>query len=217
MSRTINESYTQNNGGRMPFRVPSVADNVKRNLNLLNDFSVLLSKDNDKLTGVGRSTYYGLARPLMREIYLSGESALPVLVDFFESNTYLYSYSGMRSMAPGDRADVTLGDVAKELFEDIVCPIHGMPYKMRVGADGQLHTYPNFRTFLRGQSHREWWNVNKTKSLLELQCEVVDFLIEKEKEIGFHKDEQNAEQKYLMPLLEMRRKLPIIKPEYLKD
>ena len=123
-------------------------------------------------------------------------------------------------MAFGAHADVTLGFAATKLFDDIVCPIHGMHYKMREGVDGQLHVKPNFGQFLREQSRREWWNANKTKSLLEIQCEVVDFLIEREKVIGFPKDEQGAEQKYLVPLLELRKrldKLPVIDAEYLKE
>jgi len=203
----------------MPGTTVYDAYGVKRKLDLLNDFHSLLPKDRDRVTGIGDSAYYGLVRPLLREIYLTGEHALPVLVDYFESKTYLYSFSGY-SMAPGQYRNVTLGDAAKWLFEEIVCPVsRGPKYRTRVGADGQQHPEPRFwdlpgLEFNNDQTLRKWWDARKTKSLLEIQRETVNFLIEREKAIGFHPSEPNAEQKYLVPLLELRKKLPMIRQDW---
>ena len=208
VGRVLSNPFAVMSGERELFR-------VKHNLEVLVNFNTLLPKDKDRfLNNDTHSVYYGLARPLMREIYLEGEHALPVLSEFFESKVHLYYYRGVRSMALGEIADASLGIVAGRLFEDIVCPVHAIRYKTRKGTDGQEHVYPNFYQFLGEQSVGEWWETNKEKSLLEIQRTVVDFYIAREKEIGF--PDKSTEQEYLVPLYELRNRVPYLDPEYLR-
>ena len=157
------------------------------------------------------STNYGLVRPILREIYLKGESALPVLPHFFDKTTYLFSISGAYNIAMDEVHVVTVGQEAKNIFLRIVDPTsHGIPKRLMFENKRQL-----YHDFLRGMTLEEWWKQNKEKSLSVIQKDILDFYIEEEKRIGF--PDKESEKTYLVPLLELRTKLPFINPEYLND
>ena len=57
MTHKDRENPLQNKVEHMPLAVPTIADYVKRNLDMLNDFSVLLPKNNDRATNSTYSTF----------------------------------------------------------------------------------------------------------------------------------------------------------------
>jgi hypothetical protein len=173
----------------------------------LKEIQHILPKTRDVFNGHQHSSNYGLVRPLLREIYLEGQHALPFLSDYFDNNDYLYSVTGMYNMPPRAVQEVTLGAEARRLFSTIIDPTNAN-YKMRPNKNGELCVRPSFfYNELNNKTIKTWYQKNHTKSLLEIQREVVDFYIQKEIEIGF--PDKASEKMYLTPLQELRTKLPI--------
>jgi hypothetical protein len=183
---------------------------VKCCLAQLNEVQNVLPQNRDVMDGTSSSNY-GFVRPLLREIYLQGQFALPELIDYFDSESYLYSVTGHGNTAPHTVAEVTLGIEARRLFDCIINPTN-RNYKWRFDKDGELRLRPSF---FYSKNIKEWYQKNRDKSLLEIQREVVDYYIQHETKIGF--PDKKSEQEYLVPLLELRRKLPIIKSDFFND
>ena len=184
---------------------------VRALLNHLASVQRFLPQDKDIINPSGQSSNYVFVRPLLREIYLEGKDALPALVEFFDNKNYLYSESGVLSMGPGQVAQVQLSSAAREIFEAIINPIpDGMSYESkipsRIGADGREHRSPGFSLYSDRESAQRWLQQNADKSLEEIQRTIVDFYIREEIKIGFPDEE--SYQRYLMPLLGLRTRLP---------
>lgn len=195
---------------------------VKQRLLLLNEIHNILpqSKDVIETTLDSYSLNYGLVRPLLREIYLEGRDALPCLIDYFDNKNYLYSDRYIFKVAdyllPLEETvrKVTLGNESMSLFKAIIDPTNAN-YKMREGKDGKLHTRPSFFFYKLHDKKIKIEDWLQNKSLREIQQDVVDFYIQHEKDVGFGNKED--EQTYLVPLLEMRKKLPVIKQNFLNN
>ena len=193
---------------------PDASANARVLLNQLAMVQQFLPQDRDQINPTGYSSNYIFVRPLLREIYLEGKNALPALAEFFDNENYLYSVSGIASMALGEVAKVTVGTTAKNIFHEIINPVpYGSGYEAkvpsRIGADGKEYRGPVFGTFSitkNCESALQWLQQNANKSLTDIQRDVVDFYIHEEIKIGFPNEE--SYQRYLVPLLNLRANLP---------
>ena len=179
---------------------------------LLDQIHIIHPQNKDRIQD-DYSTNYGIVRPILRELYLESENALPVLIHFIDNKNYLYSrvYYGSKSPMDDPVTPTTLGDSLRQLFIDIVDVTPRNNIKGRKGSNGEIYPRPFFTS---GMSLTQWWDENNGKNLLQLQQEIIDYYIKEEKRIGFPDSE--SEQQYLFPLLEMRQKLPFINTEYKK-
>jgi hypothetical protein len=193
---------------------------VKCRLCQLNEIHRILPKSKDVIGDTSEmSSNYGLVRPLLREIYLDGQDSLLELIEYFDNKNYLYSKESIVSIAdffaPHEEVirEVTLGEEAQKLFENIIDPTN-VNYKFRHDKEGKSHVRSSFLSVkFKNKDRNDIKKWCQNKSLLEIQQEVVDFYIQREKKIGFH--EKDSEKIYLAPLLKIRDKLPIIRTKYL--
>ena len=128
------------------------------------------------------SENFGLVRPLLKEIFLEGENALPILSRFFDDQTYLYSLRAMASK-PAFSDPVTpftLGFSARELYLSIINPIpegyffeHLHDTNLFVKGNVLLTNVP----LAEGQTLKDWCKDNEGKSLKSIQEGVVNHLM----------------------------------------
>jgi hypothetical protein len=210
MPRKNKKEETHRDGSNFPLLIHDNQYRVKCYLAQLDEIQYILQPSRDVMNGV-YSSNYGLVRPLLREIYQQGQYALPELIDYFDNENYLYSVTGHGNMPALAVGRITLGIEAKKLFNAIIDPTNAN-YKMRYGKDGELHVRPSFfYEKYSSKTIKEWYQKNCTKSLLEIQQETLDYYIQHEKKIGF--PDKKSEQNYLVPLLELRNRLPVINSE----
>jgi hypothetical protein len=128
-----------------------------------------------------------------------GTAAFPALLRHLDDREYSYSASGPQS-APFHLDNYDVGEVCSRIIHQQVD--QPVLYLLRRGMDMRDHDAPRY--FSRRNMTR-WWEERKSRSLREIQVEIVDWYIKRERAIGF--PGPRDEQLYLRPLLATRERL----------
>jgi hypothetical protein len=119
-----------------------------------------------------------------RQLIAMGKDAFPALLAHGDDKEYslTQSYSVYY--------DHSVGEVCLQIIEQQV-DLVGMNYKARKGADGKWHGFSSYfsKYYVAGGNQRsalkKWYDGHETKTLKEMQIEVLEWRIEHEKAIGF--------------------------------
>jgi hypothetical protein len=136
-----------------------------------------------------------------------GKDAFPTLIA--HGNDEGYSLSVWSATCVGHSVGNVCLDIIKEQIGDA-----GMRYKDREGTDGKFHTHQGYFSKYYGDNRspraafKKWYKEHETKTLKEMQIEVLEWAIAREKAIGF--PSEKSKELYLIPLEreldELRRK-----------
>jgi len=139
-----------------------------------------------------------------------GTEAFPALIDHADDAAYSLSIS------TSILASQSVGEVCRQIIESQISPVV-MTYKSRPGADGKWHGFPSFRAiqYLRGRTYREvlqeWWQMDQSRQLRDMQIEALRWQIDHEQKIGFASAKDREE--YLAPLLKMLEERTTARPK----
>jgi hypothetical protein len=126
-----------------------------------------------------------------------GFKAFPTLILHINDKAYCKTVEGSKLFS------YTVGHVCAQIINRQV-NIAGEPHRFQ-DRKGRKGMWDSPFIWISSENAKSWWEANKGRSLEEIQLDSVDYVIAKEKELGFINPEQ--EKKVLEPLEKIRSEL----------
>ena len=122
---------------------------------------------------------------IFQKIKDRGSEIIPALIKNFDRKEFSTTISGATPYWPA-----SIGHMCQKVIEDIFDPVHRL-YKVRERGNGKVQagqTY--FSWYLTDKNMAlQWWESHKTKTRIEIQTEIRDWHIQRERKFGFDSKE----------------------------
>lgn len=130
-----------------------------------------------------------IAYEAIKKLMSCGKRTFPYLIKKFDDNR--------QSVAIKPKIPITVGGTCYHIIEQMIfdLPEDYQGSYLRIGADGQYHNRPYSlgQDLFTWDTIEAWLEERKNKSLEEIQIEALEWMIEREKEIGFQNKEDMKE------------------------